>query len=104
MKSWPCRDWMRSPGSPTTRLTQASSGRPASGTDDVAALERFAEQASGFRQRDLDRQRRRAVAIGKFRGEQSVTDQKRRLHRSRTTRKRLGQRALGDEHHGRRPS
>jgi hypothetical protein len=34
--------------------------------DDVAALGRVAEQAAGFRQRDLDRQRRRAVAVGNF--------------------------------------
>ena len=28
MKSWPCRIWMRSPGSPTTRLTQACERLP----------------------------------------------------------------------------
>jgi len=73
-------------------LTQACERSP--------ALGRVAEQAAGFRQRDLDRQRRRAVAVRKFRGEQRVADQKRRLHRAGRHIKRLGQRALGNEHDG----
>jgi len=36
---------------------------------DIAALRRAAEEASGLRQRDLDRQRGRAIAVGIFRGQ-----------------------------------
>ena len=99
MKSWPCRIWMRSPGSPTTRLTQACERSP--GQRNTTTSPRFGvspNSAAGLGQRDLDRQRRRAVAIGEFRRQQRVADQKRRLHRAGRHVKRLGQRALGDEH------
>src|SRR5258705_8293114 len=65
---------------------------------DVAKLGHFAEHASGLGQVDLDRQRGGAVAVGIFRRQQRVADQKRRLHRARRYVERLGQRALGDEH------
>src|SRR5580704_7907495 len=63
----------------------------------VAALRCTAKQPPGFRQRDLYRQRGGAVAIGIFRRQQRVADQKRRLHRAGRYIERLGDGALGEK-------
>src|SRR5882757_3126707 len=64
---------------------------------DIAELRRFAEHASSLGQVDLNRQRGGAVAIGIFRRQQRVADQKRGLHGARRHIERLGEGTLGNE-------